>query len=196
MRPSALKSLGLLLVGLWGGSLAYGQLPASLTAGGLGPSTASLSADPSASSGLVAGGGGGGGGPRSRIVANGISSASGGSESRGRSSLGPTSRAQSSLFSYGPAQTAAPHLSGLSGGSAHIHISPAVSGTGLSVPAHSRGYASSGGSAATSSKPLYSTILKIQRPGASGSGKSSSKPGSKKKPTSPLDRLLGGSGRR
>jgi hypothetical protein len=197
MRPSDLKNLGLLLAGLWGGSLAYGQLPGNLTAEGLGPSTASLSADPSASSGLVAGGGGGGGGARSRIVANGISSASvvNGSESRDRSSLGRTSMAQSALSTYGPTQTAVPHLSGPSGGIARIHISSGVSRNGLSVPTHSGGSSSSGVSAVTSSKPLYSTMLKIQRPEASISGKSSSKPGNNKKPASPLDRLLGGSGR-
>jgi len=180
---------------LAGGSLAFGQSPANLDAGRLGPSPASLSADPYVGNGIVSGGGGGGKASL-RISASASSETGVRSGSRSLSSV-RAMKAGSSLISYGPTQATAPHLGYLQTGiaPAHIHVS-SVSGKstlsglnhgGLSAPG---GWGGSSGS--NRSTPLYSTMMKVERYGMTRkSTMKATKPGMKKGSGSALDKVLG-----
>ena len=183
---------------LVGGSLAFGQTAANFDAGGLGPSPASMSADPYAGNGMVSGGSGGGGGARANLRMNSSASSDTGVRSGSRSvSSARALQKESSLISYGPTQTAAPSLGYLHTGMppAHIHVASSFILSPLGGLNHGGPSSPGGGGGASGSKrstPLYSTMMKIEQYGTTRqSTMRSTKPGKKKGSGSVVDKLLG-----
>jgi hypothetical protein len=178
---------------LAGGSLAFGQSAANLSAGGLGPPTASLSANLSAGTGMVSSGGGGGGRARLSMNSSGTSDTGVRSGSRALSSA-RAMKAGSSLISYGPTQT---HLGYLHTGMtpSSIHVSSGSGSSTLGGLNHGGGAASGGwggSSGSNRSTPLYSTMMKVERYGTTRkSMMGPTKPGTKKGAGSALGKLLG-----
>ena len=190
--------LALCLGCLAGSGLAFGQTSADLSAGGLGPSPASMSADMSASGDVLRSSGGGGSARadlRMSARTSAISDTGVRSGSRAVSSA-KAMKAGSSLISYGPTQTV-PHLGYLHTGitPVHVHVSPASGRSTLGGLNHGELSAPGGGggtSGSSRSAPLYSTMMKVERYGMTrkstiGPGK----PGKKKGTGSALDKLLG-----
>jgi len=182
---------------LAGSALAFGQAPANLSAEGLGPSAASLSANPSAGNGMVSGGGGsGGGGARASLRMSASSDTGVRSGSRTLSST-RAMKAGSSLVSYGPTQATAPYLGYQQTGTAPIHISSSFGSTGsILTGLHHGGLSAPGGwgssSGSNRSTPLYSTMMKVERYGMTRKPMMGpTKPGTKKGSGSTVDKLLG-----
>ncbi len=181
-----------------GGQQCFAQLAANSSAADSASADANLSADPSASGQIVGSGGGRGHGAQEALLLQRDASA------RSLLSADTAIRPQSAaprreaflpvnVTSYGPNQPM-PLSSNIRPVIGSIHISSGLSRNTLSIPAHALSAPPSWGghSAATASKPLYSTMMKLERPSSSGGAKPGrQRPGMKKSSSSALQTILG-----